>query len=421
MRSAALVTLEMLAAPSPNAMATGPFGSSIGTKTFRESGVPVIRGSNLSAEVGTRLIDERLVFIDPELADQFHRSAVKEGDLVFTCWGTVNQVGLIDKRARYDRYIVSNKQMKLTPDAEKVIPLYLYYWFSSPFGQADIRSISIGSSVPGFNLGQLRKMKVLLPSMEEQRGIVSILGSLDDKVDLNRRTNATLHAMARAIFKDWFVEFGPTRAKVEGRAPYLSPDVWALFPGRLNQEGKPEGWKVGRLDDLLVLQRGFDLPSDQRQSGEYAVVAASGPNGYHSQFRVKGPGVTTGRSGILGNVFFIHEDFWPLNTSLWVKEFKLSTPVHAYFLLQELDVGGFNSGSAVPTLNRNHVHNLPVMLPAREIIAHFDDLAMPLFRQMRANERENNTLVSIRDSLLPKLLSGEIRVKDAERIMEEVA
>jgi type I restriction enzyme S subunit len=219
MRSAPLVALETLAAPSANAMATGPFGSSIGTRTFRETGVPVIRGSNLSAEVGTRLIDEGLVFIDPELASKFNRSAANKDDLIFTCWGTVNQVGLIDKRARYGTYIVSNKQMKFTADAEKVMPLYLYYWFGSPAGQADILSGSIGSSVPGFNLGQLRKMKVPLPSMAEQRSIVSILGALDDKIDLNRRMNATLEALARAIFKDWFFDFGPTRAKIEGRLP----------------------------------------------------------------------------------------------------------------------------------------------------------------------------------------------------------
>ena len=80
----------------------------------------------------------------------------------------------------------------------------------------------------------------------DQRAIASILGALDDKIDLNRRMNETLEAMARAIFKDWFVDFGPTRAKMEGGAPYLAPEIWALFPDRLDDEGKPEGWKMGR-------------------------------------------------------------------------------------------------------------------------------------------------------------------------------
>jgi type I restriction enzyme S subunit len=112
-----LVPLGTLAASHSHAMATGPFGSSIGTKTFRADGVPVIRGSNLSSKIGTRLIDKDLVFIDPDLAAKFSRSQVVYGDLVFTCWGTINQVGIIDKNARYSKYVVSNKQMNLLQTA----------------------------------------------------------------------------------------------------------------------------------------------------------------------------------------------------------------------------------------------------------------------------------------------------------------
>src|SRR5579864_3082902 len=153
-----LVAVEDIAAKSDNALATGPFGSSIGTETFRSAGVPVIRGSNLSADVACRLDDSSLVFIEQELANKFQRSAAVPGDLVFTCWGTVNQIGLIDGRSRYPRYIVSNKQMKLTLDPGKADPLFMYYWFSAPGGQQQILSAAIGSSVPGFNLGQLRRM-----------------------------------------------------------------------------------------------------------------------------------------------------------------------------------------------------------------------------------------------------------------------
>ena len=134
-----LVPVEEIAAKSDNALATGPFGSSIGSSTFRSAGVPLIRGSNLSADVGCRLDDSSHVFIDEELADRFRRSQVVRGDLVFTCWGTINQIGLIDDRSRYPRYIVSNKQMKLTPDKEKADPLFLYYWFSGQIGRASCR------------------------------------------------------------------------------------------------------------------------------------------------------------------------------------------------------------------------------------------------------------------------------------------
>jgi type I restriction enzyme, S subunit len=233
--------------------------------------------------------------------------------------------------------------------------------------------------------------------------------------------NETLEAMAMAIFKDWFIDFGPTRAKAEGSPPYLAPEIWALFPDRLDDEDKPEGWKTGCLDDLLILQRGFDLPNDKRLPGPYVVLAASGPNGFHDQYMVDGPGVTTGRSGVLGKVFFINEDFWPLNTSLWVKQFKASTPVYAYFLLQNLDLASFNAGSAVPTLNRNHVHKLPLPVPSKPAVMAFDEAVMPLFRRRRMNELESDTLANTRDLLLPKLMSGEIRLRDAEKIVEAAA
>ena len=235
--------------------------------------------------------------------------------------------------------------------------------------------------------------------------------------------------MARAIFKSWFVDFDPVRAKLEGRQPAnMDAETAALFPaefeagegGRGAIELIPKGWQVGRLDDLLVLQRGFDLPTSQRTPGMYPVIAASGFSGTHSEFRVEGPGVVTGRSGVLGKVFFVHEDFWALNTALWVKEFRISHPIHAYHLLQGLELATFNAGSAVPTLNRNHVHGLPMVLPPIEVVQAFEALVTPIFQRCRANEKEAFTLATIRDALLPKLLSGELPVKDAEKLVEAV-
>ena len=126
------ITVEQIAAPGKNSLATGPFGSAISARYFTETGIPVIRGSNLSLDIGRRLIDADLAFIPEELAVKFARSCVRGGDLVFTCWGTVGQVGLVDGRSLYDEYIASNKQMKLTPSPELANSLFLYYAFSNP-------------------------------------------------------------------------------------------------------------------------------------------------------------------------------------------------------------------------------------------------------------------------------------------------
>lgn len=273
---------------------------------------------------------------------------------------------------------------------------------------------------PYLSLTDQRRLRITVPDPEQQQAIARVLGALDDKIELNRRMNRTLEELAGALFRAWFVDFEPVVAQAAGHAPFgLAPEVAALFPATFTDSELgpiPRGWRVGRLDEAAVLQRGFDLPAQSRIAGPFPVIAASGLNGMHSEFRVKGPGVTTGRSGVLGRAFYIPEDFWPLNTSLWVKEYPHSTPLHACHLLQSLDFETFNAGSAVPTLNRNHVHIIPVLLPARPVLEAFDRVARPLFGRVHANIRESRTLAALRDTLLPKLLSGELRVKDAEKL-----
>ena len=172
--------MGQIIAPGANSATTGPFGSSIGSRFFRTHGVPVIRGGNLSTDVGIRLRDIDLVFVSKEKATEFRRSTVRNGDLVFTCWGTINQIGLIDDSAAYPEYVISNKQMKLTPDHTRVLSEFLYFLFSGPAMQREILSGAIGSSIPGFNLGRLRSLKLLLPPLEEQQAIVRTLVDADN-------------------------------------------------------------------------------------------------------------------------------------------------------------------------------------------------------------------------------------------------
>lgn len=169
------VRVADIAARGSNSMATGPFGSSISSKYFRTSGVPVIRGGNLSSDSSIRLIDKNLVFLDRAKAAEFSRSTVREGDLVFTSWGTINQVGLIDQGAAYSEYIISNKQMKITPDPETTSAVFLYYLFSTPSMQREILEGSIGSSIPGFNLTRLKSLELELPPLEEQVRIATVV------------------------------------------------------------------------------------------------------------------------------------------------------------------------------------------------------------------------------------------------------
>jgi type I restriction enzyme, S subunit len=434
-------------------MATGPFGSSIGTKTFRAVGIPVLRGSNLSADVGTRLIEEDLVFIDPKLAEGFRRSQVTKDDLVFTCWGTINQVGLIDGANRYPRYVISNKQMKVTADTAKVLPLYLYYWFSGPEAQSQILAGGIGSSVPGFNLGQLRRMRVPLPCLGTQQAITSVLGALDDKIDLNRRMNETLEAMARAIFKDWFVDFVPTRAKMERRDPYLASELWSLFPHRLDDAGNPEGWERAYLGQHVVVTKGKSYTSDELRDATTALVTLKSferGGGYRrdglkafageckpeqivregdivvAQTDVTQAAAVIGRPArVVGNSRFSR-----LVASLDVAIVRPQTKTcldteFAYGLLRtELfteHTFAHSTGTTVLHLSKEAIPSFEFVLPARDLVKAFSTTVSPLSERLIQNCHESDTLAATRDLLLPKLMSGEIRIKEAEKEVQAVA
>jgi type I restriction enzyme, S subunit len=211
-----------------------------------------------------------------------------------------------------------------------------------------------------------------------------------------------------------FVDFDPVRAKQQGIVLQgMDAATAALFPDSFEESelGEvPKGWRVGTLQDLLVLQRGFDLPSQDRVPGDFPIIAASGPSGTHFEPMAKGPGVITGRSGVLGRVFLELEDYWPLNTALWVKEFKAATPCYAYEILRLLDFVSFNAGSAVPTLNRNHIHSLRYTIPNFACVKAYEEIAIKLHQRVKANQKQAQNLATLRDTLLPRLISGQLRL-----------
>jgi type I restriction enzyme S subunit len=385
---------------------------------FNSEGVAFIRAADMDA--GRILFATASRINDIALA-RIRKGVGRPGDILLSHKGTVGKLAVAPDDC--EPFVCSPQTtFWRVLDNKALDRRFLYFFMRSRAFRQQLDSVKGETDMADYaSLTAQRRFYVPIIELNLQKSIASVLGALDDKIDLNHRMNVTLEAMARAIFKDWFVDFGPTRAKMEGRAPYVASEIWALFPDRLDDEGRPEGWSIGTMSDLLLLQRGFDLPSQARRDGPYPIIAASGPNGFHDCYMVSGPGVTTGRSGVLGNVFFIQENFWPLNTSLWVKEFRRATPSFAYFYLCNIDFAAFNAGSAVPTLNRNHIHGLPVVLPPDLLVSAFDNTAMPLLRRHRHNIVEAETIEATRDLLLPKLMSGKISLRDAEKMVEAVA
>ncbi|MTW20774.1 restriction endonuclease subunit S [Allochromatium palmeri] len=338
------------------------------------------------------------------------------GDIVFSYETRLGQVAIIPEGMKC---CLGRRMGLVRADKNKILPRFFLYYFLSPFFQEFIRAHTVqGATVDRILLTDFPSFPFLCPPLSEQEGIASLLGALDDKIELNRQTNATLEAMARALFKDWFVDFGPTRAKAEGRAPYLAPHLWELFPDALDDEDKPVGWEYKQVEDILELAYGKALKSTDRVDGCIPVYGSGGITGYHNKSLVDGPSIIVGRKGTVGSLYWEDGPFFPIDTVFHVKPKAPLT--FCFYLLQTLGLEGMNTDAAVPGLNRGNVYRLPVSWSQESIRFAFNAIIEPLRQKIRCNADESRTLAQTRDLLLPKLMSGEIRLHEAERIAEAV-
>ncbi|MEZ8851813.1 restriction endonuclease subunit S [Vibrio cyclitrophicus] len=450
-------TLEELASEQKSALATGPFGSAISSKFFQENGIPVIRGGNLSANTSDRMSDDGLVFVSEEKAAEFKRSVVRKGDLIFTCWGTINQVGLLDEQRQFDEYIISNKQMKVTLDVDKADPLFVYYMFSGPKKQKEILQNGIGAAVPGFNLGQLREHKLTLPNINKQRRIASYLDSLDQKITLNNQINQTLEQMAQTLFKSWFVDFDPVKAKMNGEqpkgmdAPFLSKEVASLFPEKLVESELgliPEGWDVDQVGNHIAVTKGKSYKSAELQESTTALVTLKsfkrgggyrmdGLKEYTGKYKpqqvieagdlVMSLTDVTQAAEIVGKPALVIDapQYDTLVASLDVailRSKEADAKQYFYGLMNTYRfhryAESFATGTTVLHLSPKGITTFEFACPSAELVKKYNDFAAPIFAKIEANILESQELAKLRDTLLPKLLSGEI---DLENVQVEQA
>jgi type I restriction enzyme S subunit len=261
-----LRTVEELKAPTNGAIAIGPFGSRMKSDCYVPAGVPVIRGNNIG---DTRTLIGEFVYITPELADQLGNAIVHADDLVFPHRGAIGQIGIVPRNST-ERYALSSSLMKLTCDRSQVDPLFIFYYFRSTDGQHELlkNASTVGTPGIGQPLSSLRSIKIPLPPLPEQKAIAAILGALDDKIELNRRMNATLESMARALFQSWFVDFDPVRAKADGRQPSgLDADTAALFPDSFESSDIgtiPKGWQRYNLREIADILSGGTPKKDNK-------------------------------------------------------------------------------------------------------------------------------------------------------------
>ena len=381
------VPLDDVKSTAPYSLVGGPFGSELTTRNYVAEGVPVIRGNNL---VGPgKFLDEDFVYVNDEKATLLRSNTAYPGDLIFTQRGTLGQVGLIPKDARFNRYIVSQSQMKLTVEEQKAEPLFLYYFFRLPSTVQQILNRVSLSGVPHINLSVLKAFKIPLPPKPTQKGIVQIAQPYDDLIENNRRRIRLLEDAARLLYQEWFVRF--------------------RFPGHEHVKvinGVPEGWSRPTLGEYAPLQYGKALREDQRQEGSVPVFGSSGIVGNHNLALVSESGIVVGRKGNVGAVYLSNEPFWPIETTYYIDGTKATR-----FLYYSLLATAFlNTDVAVPGLNRDFAHSRHLVVPPDPLLKIFEETVAPIFRMATVLDREIAALSKARDLILPKLMSGEVEV-----------
>ena len=317
--------------------------------------------------------------------------SVKKGDIFLTRTSeTANELGMSSVALKdYPKATFNGftKRLRLKESVDiKIDPVFIGYYLRSASVRNQFGMHSSMSTRASLNNDAINTIEIKIPDIEPQIKIAKILKSLDDKRELNRRMNQTLEQMAQALFNHYFVD-------------NIEPD------------NLPEGWKIGKVGEVLELKYGKALKENQRRIGNYAVVGSGGIIGYHNEFICKGKGIVVGRKGNSGAVSWLHESFYPIDTTFYVSDLiGVKDLYYYYFLLKSLNLKNLNSDSAVPGLNRNEAHNQEIVIPDNKKINEFNNSVSSFFNRININLNQIKTLTTIRDTLLPKLMSGEIDV-----------
>ena len=409
-----LVTTDDIKSPEKSSCVAGPFGSNISSKYFVDSGVPVIRGSSLRDDL-TRFVPKGFVFVSEEQATKYKAQHVRGGDLVFTCWGTVGQVGIIPNNGPFPEYIISNKQLKLRPNLEISDPVYLFFYFAGPKMVQHVLGKAIGAAVPGINLGILKALPVVLPPLPVQRRIAGILSAYDELMQNSQRRIRLLEAMARALYREWFVHY---RFPGHEKHPRVASPLGDI----------PQGWEVKKLGDLISYNRRATKPGphlDERRyvpidclpSKSLALLEAKPIEEAQSSLQLFEKGdILFGSMRPYFHKVVVAPFAGVTRTTCFV--FKPALPEwHAFATMtafEEATVAYANAhsqGATIPyAVWDGSLSEMPLALPPDAMLRRFEKAVAPMLARISQSYFTLNNLRRTRDLLLPRLLAGQVNV-----------
>ncbi len=417
---------------------TGPFGSQLHASDYVPVGIPSIMPQNIG---DNRIVEDGIARIRPADAQRLSRYLVRKGDIVYSRRGDVERRALV--REQEDGWLCGTGCLRVRLGEKGVDPRYASFYLGHPSVREWVVRHAHGATMPNLNTSILAACPFVVPPQNEQRAIAHILGTLDDKIEPSRRMNETLEAMARALFKSWFVDFDPVPAKAEGRDSGLPRSIAGLFPDRFEDSALgeiPAGWEAQPFADTVEIIGGgtpktsvsgywngdipwfsvVDAPGD---SDVWVVATAKkitqeGVANSSTRLLPVGTTIISAR-GTVGRVALIGVPMTMNQSCYGLRDLEGTNGYFTYFATRALiaSLRQHAHGSVFDTITRHTLAGVSVVLPPIGLVKVFETRVGPILERIRAGLLGSHTLTALRDTLLPKLISGELRVKDAERFI----
>ena len=412
---------------------TGPFGSQLHAHDYVEHGISVVPTEAIR---GRRIDHTVLPKVSPTKAEELARHRLKPGDILFARRGVqaTGHIGCV--REAEDGFLCGTGAIRLRIKERDgdISGDFLSHVLANPASVEWFKFHSIGATMPNLNEGIIRSFPLAVPPLPEQRAIAHILGTLDDNIELNRGMSETQEAMARALFKSWFVDFDPVRAKAEGRDPGLPRPLADLFPSRLvdSELGEiPEGWEVKSLDQIARFLNGLALqkypPVDHRTLPVIKIAQLRTGNttdadrasaDLDADYVVKDGDILFSWSGSLecalwaGGEGALNQHLFKV-TSATYPRWLCYLGVHAH--IDDFRHIAAGKATTMGHIQRHHLSDAMIVVPPNQLLGAMNEHLEPLIESLWKREVESRTLAALRDTLLPKLISGEVRVGTGTR------
>lgn len=392
----------------------GPFGSDVKKEFYVDNGVPILNGSNLQ---GFKLKEDSFGYLTKEKADSLKKCNAHRGDIIVTHRGTLGQIVYVPVNSKYDRYVISQSQFRFRCKADLVDVQYLVYYFHTREGQYKILANASQVGVPALAraTSTFRLIDIKLPPLATQRRIASILSSLDRKIELNNKINADLEEMAQAIFKNWFVDFEPFK-----NGKFVDSELGMI----------PEGWKVGRLTEIASYMNGLAMQKFPPENNEDSLPVLKikelgqgfcGTDSDRCSCNIKDECIIHNGDVIFSWSGTLLVDVWcggdcGLNQHLF-KVTSKDYPKWFYYYwtkhhLQEFIHIAKDKAVTMGHIKRGHLEEAMVAIPDNDSMEKAHELFEPILSKMISLRLENSRLSLLRDTLLPRLMSGELEVPE---------